>query len=105
MSVAVGEDEVTYSEDYNDGFKDGFYQGAVVFVQANSRMVDLYYFHRDLGGVLTEENAEYVAEYNNQTTEFNQVWVPNINGMVLEIFGPDDNRSQDLLLPELPLIS
>ena len=101
MSVVVGQDEVTYSED----FRDGFYQGAMVFGQVNNRVINLYHYYVDLGGVLTEDNAEYVADYNNQTTEFNQVWVPNINAMVLDIFGAEDNRTQELLLSELPLIS
>jgi len=100
MSVAVGEDEVTYSED----FKDGFYQGAMVFGQVNNRVVTLYHYYMNLGGVLTDENAEYVADYNNQTTEFNQAWVPDINDLVSEIFGSDDNRTEMLHLEGLPYI-
>ena len=99
------------SEEYSEGYKDGFYTGAMVLVPAvlnADYLASLYY---NLDGQPTNETAVFGNEtmtwsdyYNQQATLFNQETVPGVNGFVLEVFGTDDNRTEQLLLSEIPLI-
>ncbi|MDF0590819.1 hypothetical protein [Candidatus Methanocrinis natronophilus] len=95
-------------EEFTEDYKAGFYDAAIIIGQASfayGNLVDLYY---GLGGesvVLTPENQEVVEFYNNQSTQFNQQMVPYVNGVIFQIFGQDDERAEDLYMPELPIIS
>jgi len=102
IGAASAQDE--FSEDY----KEGFYAAAMIVGQATftyGNLVDLYY---GLGGesvVLTADNQDIVEYYNNQTTQFNEQLVPYVNGVIDQVFGSDDNRTEDMYLGERPLIS
>lgn len=95
-------------EEFSEDYKMGFYEGAIIigsatFTQGN--LVDLYY---GLGGestVVTADNEEMIEFYNNQSAQFNQQTVAYVNDIIDQVFGPDDNRTEDLYLAELPLIT
>lgn len=100
------------SEDYKEGYKDGFYRGAMLLVQAVREADYLAGLYINLDGQPTDETIVVDNEtmtwsdyYNQGATRFNQEAVPYVNGFVLEIFGADDNRTEQLLLSEVPLIS
>ncbi len=96
------------AQEFSEDYKAGFYDAAMIVGQATftyGNLVDLYY---GLGGesvVLTADNQEIIEYYNNQTTQFNEQLVPYVNGVIDQVFGPDDNRTEDMYLGELPLIS
>jgi hypothetical protein len=103
---------VASAQEYSDDYKEGFYTGAALLIpaimDANS-LQDLYY---NLGGMPTDETVVVDNEtvtwsdyYNDEATYFNENAVPYVNGVILQIFGPDDNRTEQLSLTELPLIS
>ncbi|MEA2046026.1 MAG: hypothetical protein U9N48_05850 [Euryarchaeota archaeon] len=106
MSVGSAADEnaPVFSDDYRQGFYDaGYYLG-----QANAIGGSLAQFYFALGGeeaAITEENKEMVDYYNNETRAFNQEVVPFVNGMIVQIFGDDDNVTSVISLAKLPLIS
>ncbi len=100
MSVAIGDDEVTYSEDY----KDGFYVAGSLLGTANGIGGSLFNLYQSLGGTSTPETVEIVGYYNNQSQMFNEQTVPYVNSIIFQIFGPDDNRTEDLYLGEFPYI-
>lgn len=54
------------------------------------------------GDDATDEEA--VANYNNNTAYYNEVLVPYVNDMLIEIYGEDDNVTEQFTLVELPLI-
>lgn len=95
-------------EEFSEDYKAGFYDAAMIIGQATfeyGTLADLYF---SLGGestVLTPENQEIVDYYNNQSTQFNQERVPFVNSVIDQIFGPNDNRTGDLYMPQLPIIS
>jgi hypothetical protein len=110
IGAASAQDEL--SEDYKEGLKDGFYEGASLMVQGILDYNFLMGFYSDLGGVSTTEtivvNNETVTLsdlYNQQAAMYMENERPYINGRILEIFGTDDNRTELLLLPEVQLIS
>ncbi len=99
-------------QEFSEDYKDGFYTGAALLIpaimDANS-LQDIYY---NLGGKPTDETVVVDNEtmtwsdyYNDEATYFNENAVPYVNGIILQIFGPDDNRTGQLSLTELPLIS
>jgi hypothetical protein len=100
------------SEDYKEGYQDGFYTSAMLLIGANlqgASLADLYY---SLNGEPTDETLTIENEtmtwsdyYNHQAEVFNQEAVPEVNNFILQIFGHDDERTEQLLLPELPLIT
>ncbi len=92
-------------DEYSDDYKNGFFDAAVLVGQATGMGGSLEQLYMALGGQSTPETAEIVSDYNNQTTIFNQQVVPYVNSVIDQIFGPDDNRTEDLYLIELPLIS
>lgn len=100
------------SEDYKEGYMDGFYEGQLLMLGANMQGASLANLYNDLEGKTTDETLISENEtitwsdyYNEQATLFNQETVPYVNGVILQIFSPDDNRTEQLLLPELPIIS
>lgn len=107
-AIGAASAQETYTEEY----KDGFYNGALLLVRAvmdADYLADVYY---SLGGAPTDETIVVdnqtltVSDYYNQeATRFNQEAIPFVNGIIMEIFGTDDNRSEQLMLSELPLIS
>ena len=110
IGVAIAQEEP--SEDYKEGLKDGFYEGASLMVQGVSDYNFLMQFYSDLGGEPTNETAVVDNEtvtlsdlYNQQVAIYMESERPFVNGRILEIFGTDDNRTELLLLPEVPLIS
>ncbi|HII07174.1 MAG TPA: hypothetical protein HA349_07665 [Methanotrichaceae archaeon] len=102
---AVG---ATSAQEFSEDYKNGFYDAAIIIGQATftyGNLADLYF---GLGGdstELTPENKDIVDYYNNETSQFNQQMVPYVNDVIDQVFGPDDNRTEDLYLVELPLIS
>jgi len=101
-----------YEEGYTDGYKDGFYEGQLLMLGANMQGASLASLYNDLEGKPTDDTLIFENEtitwsdyYNGLATLFNQETVPYVNGVILQIFGPDDNRTEQLLLPELPTIS
>lgn len=99
-------------EEYSEDYKEGFYTGALLLVGAvmdADYLSDLYY---SLDGQPTEdtlvvdnETITWSDYYNEEATYFNQEAIPYVNGFILQIFGPDDNRTGQLSLKELPLIT
>jgi len=99
-------------EEFSEDYKEGFYNGALLLVGAVSDadyLSDMYY---GLDGQPTDETIVVDNEtmtwsdyYNQQATYFNQNAVPYVNGIILQIFGPDDERTEQLSLTELPLIT
>ena len=92
-------------EEYSEDYKNGFYDAAVIVGQATGMGGSLEQLYNALGGEATPETADIVEYYNNQTTLFNQQVIPYVNGIIDQVFGPEDNRSADLYLVELPFIS
>jgi len=109
IGAASAQEEL--SEDYKEGYQDGFYMSADLLIGANlqgAALADLYY---SLNGEPTDETLTFENEtmtwsdyYNDQATIFNQETAP-VNDFIVQIFGPDDNRTELLLLPKLPIIS
>ncbi|KQC15741.1 MAG: hypothetical protein APR56_12540 [Methanosaeta sp. SDB] len=95
-------------EEFTEDYKNGFYDAAMIVGQATftqGNLVDLYYGLGGESAVATADNEEIVEFYNNQTAQFNEQLVPYVNGIIDQIFGPDDDRTEDMYLGELPLIS
>ncbi len=95
-------------EEYSEDYKNGFYESARIVGQAyftEGNLIDLYYGLGGESAVVTAENQEIIDYYNNQSTQFNDELVPYVNGVIDQVFGPDDNRTEDLHLGKLPLIS
>lgn len=100
------------AQEYSEDYKEGFYTGALLIVQAvmdADYLSDMYY---SLNGqptdetlVVDNETVTWSDYYNEEATFFNENAVPYVNGVILQIFGPDDNRTEQLSLTELPLIS
>jgi hypothetical protein len=100
------------AQEYSEDYKEGFYSGALLLVQAvmdADYLSDVYY---SLNGQPTDETLVVDNEtmtwsdyYNEEATLFNENAVPYVNGVILQIFGPDDNRTEQLSLTELPLIT
>jgi hypothetical protein len=109
LCAAIG---TTSAQDYSEDYKDGFYTGALLLVQAVTNadyLSDLYY---NLNGQPTDETLVVDNEtmtwsdyYNDEATYFNENAVPYVNGAISQIFGSDDERAEDLYLTELPLIT
>ena len=100
------------SEEFMEGYKAGFYEGGLALMMAYMDGSDLEDLYNYLGGEPTDETIVYENEtiplsdyYNEQATYFNEVTANNLNGFILQIFGSEDNRTEQLLLPELNLIS
>jgi hypothetical protein len=77
----------------------------VIVGQATGMGGSLEQLYNALGGESTPETADIVSYYNNQTAQFNEQVVPYVNDVIDQVFGPDDNRTEDLYLTELPLIT
>mgnify|MGYP001259214526 CR=1 FL=1 len=107
VGVAIAQEEP--SEDYKEGYKDGFYTGAMLLGQAISNADYLTMLYNDLGGNTTDvafnETMTWSDYYNQQATLFNQETILGLNEFVLNVFGADDNRTEQLQLSEIPLIS
>ena len=110
MGAASAQEEL--SEDYKEGYKDGFYDGGLSLMLAYMEGSDLEGIYNYLEGKPTDETIVFDNEtmtlsdyYNEQATHFNEVTVVKINEFILQIFGPEDNRTEQLLLPELAIIS
>ena len=101
--LMTGVMSVATAEEYSDDYREGFYTGAYLLGQANYIATNLYYFYISLGGDAATDEAG-VAEYNNQTAYYNEVWVQDVNNILIDIYGEDDNRTTKLGLAELPLI-
>jgi hypothetical protein len=105
LCAAIG---AASAQEFSEDYKNGFYDSAMIVGQAyftEGNLIDLYY---GLGGestVVTAENQGIIDYYNNQSTQFNEELVPYVNGVINQIFGSDDNRTEDMYLGELPLIS
>lgn len=96
------------AQEYSDDYKAGFYDAAMIVGQATftyGNLVDLYYSLGGESAILTADNQDIVEYYNNQTTQFNEQLVPYVNGVIDQVFGSNDNRTEDMYLGELPLIS
>jgi hypothetical protein len=100
------------SEDYKEGFKDGVYMGLINVCSANMQWANLAALYYELEGEPTDETLVVDNEtitwsdyYNELATSFNQGAVTEVNNFVLQNFGPDDERTELLLIPELPIIS
>jgi len=111
-AIGAASAQEEFSEDYKEGYKDGFYMAMMYLCGANMQGSSLVSLYNDLEGKPTEETLVVENEtmkwsdyYNELATQFNEETVINLNDMILQIYGPDDNRTQQLLLPELPLIS
>lgn len=99
-------------EEYSEDYKEGFYNGAVLLVRAvmdADYLANVYY---SLGGEPTDETIVFDNQtltvsdfYNQEATRFNQETIPLVNDIIVDIFGAEDNRSEQLMLTELPLIS
>ena len=99
-------------QEFSEDYRDGFYTGALLLVQAVTNadyLSDIYY---SLDGqptddtlVIDNETMTWSDYYNDEATYFNENAVPYVNGAILQIFGPDDERAEDLYLTELPLIA
>ena len=110
LGAASAQEEL--SEDYKAGFQEGFYTSAMLLIGANlqgASLADLYY---SLNGEPTDETLTIENEtmtwsdyYNRQAEIFNHQMAPEVNNFILQVFGPEDNRTEQLLLPELPIIS
>ena len=95
-------------EELSEDYKAGFYDAAINIGSATMEYGRLIQLYMDLGGETAEVTAEtedIVEYYNNWTTEFNEQVIPNFNYFIDQTFGPDDNRTENLYLGELPLIS
>ena len=110
IGAASAQEDV--SEDYKQGYMDGFYEGAMLMVGGARELDYLAGLYYNLGGEPTEETTVVDNEtmtwsdyYNQQATIYNEETVPYINGIILQIFGTEDNRTELLLLPEIDLIS
>jgi hypothetical protein len=107
-AVGVASAQEEFSEDY----KEGFYTGALLLVQAvmdADYLSDMYF---SLDGQPTDETVVVDNEtitwsdfYNEEATYFNENAVPQVNGFIEQVFGPDDERTEQLSLKELPLIT
>ena len=100
------------SEEYMEGYKAGFYEGGLALMMAYMDGSDLENLYNYMGGEPTTETIVYENEtvtlsdyYNEQATYFNEVTANNLNSFILQIFGSEDDRTKQLLLPELKLIS
>ena len=110
IGAASAQEDV--SEDYKQGYMDGFYEGAMLMVGGARELDYLAGLYYNLGGEPTEETTVVDNEtmtwsdyYNQQATIYNEETVPYINGIILQIFGTEDNRTELLLLPQVDLIS
>jgi len=110
-AIGAASAQEEFSEDYKEGYKDGFYASAMILIGANFQAYNLAGLYDDLNGQPTDETLTIENEtmtwsdyYNDQATIFNQE-TATVNEFVLQIFGPDDNRTEQLSLKELPLIS
>jgi hypothetical protein len=111
-AVGAASAQEEFSEDYKEGYKDGFYMGLMYVCGANVQGSELIGLYNSLDGQPTDETVVVENEtitwsdyYNEEATFFNQETVPAVNEVILQIFGPDDDRTEELLLPELPLIT
>ena len=111
-AIGAASAQENLSEDYKEGFKDGFYEGAMLMVGGARELDYLAGLYYNLGGEPTEETTVVDNEtmtwsdyYNQQATIYNDEKVPYINGIILQIFGSEDNRTELLLLPQVELIS
>jgi predicted dithiol-disulfide oxidoreductase (DUF899 family) len=95
-------------QEFSEEYKAGFYDAAInvgTVTMEYGRLMQLYI---DLGGEsaeVTAENEDIIEYYNNWTTQFNEQLVPNFNDFIDQTFGPEDNRTEDLYLGEMPLIA
>jgi len=110
MSVGSAADEnvSVFSDDYKAGYLNGFYDAGYYLRPAYTEAGTLLQVYFMLGGeetVITEANKDAIDYYNNETRGFNQEVVPYVNGMIVQIFGEDDNVTSVLSLRELPSIS
>lgn len=95
-------------QEYSEDYKTGFYESAMIVGQAyftQGNLIDLYYGLGGESAVVTADNQEIIDYYNNQSTQFNEQLVPYVNGVINQIFGTDDNRTEDMYIGELPLIT
>ena len=110
LGAASAQEEL--SEDYKAGFQEGFFAGAMVLIDPWLQGSYLSGLYESLEGKPTDQTVVIDNEtmtlsdyYNAQATLFNQQTVPEVNNFILQVFGPEDNRTEQLLLPELPIIS
>lgn len=113
LCVAIGAASAQeYSEDYKEGYKDGFYMSMAYVCSANIQGSELVSIYNSLNGqptddtvVVDNETMTWSDYYNEEATIFNEETVPAVNDVIVQIFGTDDNRTELLLLPELPIIT
>ena len=110
-AIGVASAQETLSEDYKEGYKDGFYRGATTWFNTVIEYSDLANLYNQLGGQPTNETAVFDNEtmtwsdfYNERATIFNEEIAPSVNSLIMEIYGPDDNRTELFLIPDLELI-
>ena len=110
LGAASAQEEL--SEDYKKGFQEGFFAGAMVLIDPWLQGSYLSGLYETMDGkpsdeivVIENETMTLSDYYNAQATLFNQQKVPEVNNFILDVFGPDDERIEYLLLPELPIIS
>ena len=106
LCAAIG--AASAQEEFSEEYKAGFYDAAINVGSVTMEYGRLMQLYIDLGGesaVETPENQDIIEYYNNWTTQFNEQLVPNFNDFIDQTFGPDDNRTENLYLSEMPFIS
>lgn len=110
LGAASAQEEL--SEDYREGFKDGIYMGLINICTANIQWAELAALYNQLEGeptdatlVIDNQTITWSDYYNELATSFNREAVTEVNNFILQIYGSDDERTEMLLMPELPIIS
>jgi hypothetical protein len=96
---ASAAEEAEVSEDFAQGYYQGFYDAAMAYS-------NWFYLGASYNSLSGEESPdeEQINLYNENAEMFNQQTVPFVKNVIVQMFGEEDNRTQYLLLPELPLI-
>jgi hypothetical protein len=109
LCAAIG---TTSAQDYSEDYKTGFYSGAALLIPAIMDARDLSDLYYNLNGqptdetlVVDNETVTWSDYYNAGATYFNENELPQVNDFIMQVFGPDDDRTGQLSLTELPLIT
>jgi len=109
LCAAIG---AASAQEYSEDYKNGFYSGAALLIPAIMDAKDLSTIYYSLNGqptdetlVVDNETVTWSDYYNSGATYFNENEVPQVNDFIMQVFGPEDNRTEQLSLTELPLIT
>lgn len=109
LCAAIG---AASAQEYSEDYKEGFYSGAALLIPAIMDAKDLSNLYYSLNGqptdetlVVDNETVTWSDYYNAGATYFNENELPQVNDFIMQVFGPDDNRTAQLSLTELPIIT